>query len=249
MPKIFLINVGANASHRSRARSPIFEDGTFIYVPFPLDGDDGNYPYPEEAWPFTNGLTWYQTHADPDWDNLTYGDRITNPRAAALKAANPSDILLFWALLWKNDGDNWLSFTDERAWYLIGALRIDEILSGGQSHRDAKPANWKRASENTHFWDDALPEGDAVFIGDRTTSALFDQAVPLVSQAADTSLLHQTYRTAAGEELGIAGKHWSGYTRTCRPVWDLDQSEDRERALILRDSIAELNEFDLLKGL
>jgi ABC-type branched-subunit amino acid transport system substrate-binding protein len=42
MSKIFLVNVGANTSHASKARSPIFEDGTFVYVSFPLDEDNGN---------------------------------------------------------------------------------------------------------------------------------------------------------------------------------------------------------------
>jgi hypothetical protein len=186
---------------------------------------------------------------DPDWENLTYGDRIANARAAALKAVEPSDILLFWALLWNNDGDCWLSFTGERAWYLIGAIHVDEVLSGGQSYTEATQKNQERAIENTHFWGDRLFVDDAVFIGEPTKSARFKRAVPFVADVQTSSLLHTTYRTARGQKLGDVGGHWSSYTRTCRAVWDLNQKDDRKRAIIVRDAIADLNKYDLLKGL
>lgn len=134
MTRIFLINVGANLSHQGRARCPLFPDGTFVYVPFPLDGDEGGrWPYPTNAWPFTYNLRWHQTHVDPDWPYLTYGDYFSNPRAAALHTLVPHDILLFWALLWDNDGDNWFDFSKRRSWHLIGSLRIEEALWPGQA--------------------------------------------------------------------------------------------------------------------
>lgn len=72
--KIFLVNVGANVSHQSYAKSPLFSDGGFVYVPFPnLDGKREARPYPTIAWPFTKNLDRKQTHADPDWLILTYG--------------------------------------------------------------------------------------------------------------------------------------------------------------------------------
>lgn len=125
MTQIFLINVGANSAHRSKARCPLFPDGSFIYVPFPLeDNRVENWPYPAKAWPFTNNLLWHQTHVDPDWPQLTYGDNCLNPRASALKSAAPNDILLFWSLLWDNTGDSWFDFTERQSWHLIGASAL-----------------------------------------------------------------------------------------------------------------------------
>src|SRR5437868_14028056 len=116
MSKIFLVNVGANVKHQARARSPIFDNDRFIFVSFPLtEGEEpGLKPYPPAARPFTRNVGIYETHADPDWDNLTYGDYTANGRAAALKRAAPGDVLLFWALLWRNHGGGWKGFTGEK---------------------------------------------------------------------------------------------------------------------------------------
>jgi len=252
MPRIFLINVGANSAHRSKARCPIFDDGSFVFVPFPYDGDDdGMRPYPTNAWPFTYNLRWHQTHVDPDWPQLTYGDYFLNPRAAALKTVLPSDILLFWSLLWENTGDNWFHFTKRQSWHLIGALRIDEALWPGHRPSDAKVQNRLRASYNAHFNGDDSPlnDGNVVFVGTPEHSALFDFAVPLVTQLDRSSLLYRTFRTASGEPLPLNGKHWSSYTRSCRVICDLGDTDGHRRAKILRDAIATRNDIDILADL
>ena len=250
MPKLYLINVGANSLHQSQARCPLRSDGTFVYVPFPYSSNDyGTRPYPKEAWKFTNGIKRDQTHADPDWKNLTYGDYILNGRAAALKHACQDDILLFWSLLWKNDGNDWSSFENDQSWHLIGTLRVEEILREGQSFNEAKAANRRRARENAHFGGDTLEEGNMVFIGDKKNSALFRFAVPLVTKLTTSSLLYRAFRTASGEKLPLAGKHWSSYTRSCRSICDLETKDGLRRATILRDAIRAKNpDFDLLQG-
>ncbi len=249
MPNIFLINVGANSRHQKNAKSPLFADGTFVFVPHPIDADVGNWAFPTNAWPFTNGLGWHQTHYDPDWPNLTYGDYIFNPRAANLKAVEPQDILLFWALLWDNVGDNWFAFTDHQSWHLIGALRIEEILTAGQSAQDVKTANRLRASQNAHFWGENLDDGHMVFLGDTQHSALFQFAVPFVTQMSKSCLLYRAVRTAQGDYLPLSGGKWSSYIRSCRTICNLDDFDGRERAEILRDAIAEENDYDLLADL
>ena len=252
MPRIFLINVGANSAHRSRARSPLFADGSFVFVPFPHDGDDdGAWPFPANAWPFTYNLRWHQTHVDPDWPELTYGDYVVNPRAAALKTVEPNDILLFWSLLWDNTGDCWFDFTERQSWHLIGVLRIDEILLPGQRPNDAKRANRQRAALNAHFGGTSKPlaNGNVVFIGNTYHSSLFDFAVPLVTKLNRSSLLYRSVRTASGHALPLTGKHWSSYTRSCRPICDLSEVDGRRRAGILSDAIGSRNDIDILAGL
>ncbi|MBX3438317.1 MAG: hypothetical protein KF861_12560 [Planctomycetaceae bacterium] len=250
MPRIILINIGANMSHRSRARCPLFPDGKFEYVPFPLDGNYGSTPYPTNAWPFTNGLSWYQTHADPDWENLTYGDYVLNPRAAILKGARVNDILLFWSLLWENSGASWTTFTNRRSWCLIGSLRIGEILQGGHPIVHTSARNRARAEKNAHFVGRKLEHGHVVFLGTQSYSQLYDYAVPLVAnRMTRKSLLYRTLRTTLGTRLPLNGKHWSGYARSCRMICDLGESDGYRRAAILRDAIAAQNDFDLLAGL
>lgn len=250
MPKIYLINVGANSAHHKFARCPIFPDGSFVYVPFPYPyGEFGTRPYPTEAWPFTNGLTWYQTHADPDWENLTYGDYVANARAAALRAAQPNDILLFWSLLWENTGRDWNHFTGKQHWCLIGAIRIEELLIEGQSAEDAKRANRKRAEVNAHFVDYWLEPGHIVFIGDKKHSFLFPNAVPLVGNSLKTSLLYKSFRTKDGSRLPLNGKHWSGYARSCRAIWDLEDPKQRKLANIVRDAVEQRTGHNILAGL
>jgi hypothetical protein len=174
-----------------------------------------------------------------------------NPRAAALKSAEPNDILLFWSLLWYNTGDSWFDFTDRQSWHLIGALRIEEALWPGQRPVDAKPKHRQRAAFNAHFNSDnsRLEHGNVVFIGDTNHSMLFDFAVPLVTQLNPASLLYRTFRTASGHPLPLNGKHWSGYTRSCRAICDTADKDGRRRAILLRNAIAKRNDFDLLADL
>lgn len=250
MTRIFLVNVGANLQHRSRARSPLFSNGRFVFVPFPYNDEvRSQYAYPNEAWPFTNNVDRFQAHIDPDWKELTYGDYVRNPRASALAKANKDDILLFWALLWSNTGDSWNHFTNQKSWHLIGAMRIDEVLRVGQRSIEAKPKNRNRAALNDHF--DAhsnapLDEGHMVFIAEPKRSMLFDFAVPFVTSIDQKSLMYRTVRTSFGAKIPLGTKKWSSYVRSCRVVCDLSEKDGRNRATILSDAISKRNHFGLL---
>jgi hypothetical protein len=250
MSKIYLINVGANVSHKSLARSPIFNDDRFIYVPFPHVGEEETRPYPRPARPFTRNVNIYETHSDPDWGNLTYGDYCANPRAVALRQAIPGDVLLFWALLWRNAGGDWEGFTGEKGWYLIGALRVDEILKGGQRAKDAKPFNVTRAASNAHFYRSVLDPHNVVFIGRKRYSCLFPKAVEFLVDNSESDLLFRTVRRANGALITPNGKiHWSSCTRTCRAVWDLEIPEQKLRAVTVRNAILRKTDYDLLRDM
>jgi hypothetical protein len=249
MSKIFLVNVGANIQHQSRARSAIFNDDSFVFVTFPKwqDEEPGRKPYPPAARQYIRNVGLKHTHADPDWDNLTYGDYTRNGRAAALKRAKPGDILLFWALLWRNNGSGWEGFEGEKGWYLIGALRIDEMLREGQRPKDAKPRNIERARKNAHFDRGVLGPDNLVFIGSKAHSRRFPKAVEFIGCS---DLMFRTVRTASGEILKPNGRvHWSSSLRSCRAVWDLDDPEQRSRAKIIRNEILRKTGFDLLKNM
>lgn len=247
MSKVFLVNIGANRSHSSIARSPIFPDDHFIYVSFPTKSTTGAVcSYPPELRPYVRTSGVCQTHLDPDWDSLTYGDYLANPRAAALKRASSGDILLFWGLLWRNSSRRWDGFTGKYGWYLIGALRIEEILDEGQTPHDAKPLNTRRAAKNVHFYRGVLDRGHRVFVGSKRYSALFPKAVDLQINH-NSGLLFRTVESADGERLKRNGKiPWYSATRTCRAIWDLEEPRQRARARIARDVILRKTGYDLL---
>jgi hypothetical protein len=247
LSKIYLINVGANTQHQSSARSPIFNDDSFVFVSFPTD-KESTKPYPMNARPFTHKVGVFNTHADPDWDNLTYGDSHCG-RSAALKKAEPGDILLFWALLWRNINRTWKGFTENKGWYLIGALRIEEILRGKQTPEDAKPFNVKRAAENAHINDGVLDDNDLVFIGNQNYSCLFPKAVGFVVDKSESDLLFRTVRMANGTLLKPDSNLWASSTRSCRAVWNLADPEQKIRAEEIRSAILLKTNFDLLRNI
>jgi hypothetical protein len=249
MNKIFLVNIGANTSDGSRARSPLFKNGRFIYVPFSYKrrGNDGRRDYPSVTRPFIRAMHGRSTHCDPDWDNYTYGDYCLNRRARALASAGFGDILLFWGLLWRSTAKSWDGFTGEKGWYLLGAFRIHEVLVQRQRPTDAStPDNRTRAAQNVHFYRGILDTGNRVFIGSRRYSKRFPKAVPFYTE--DSRLLFDTVRTRDGRHLRIHSRpRWISSTRPCRAVWDFCKPAQRLRAKMVRDAILQHTDYDLFR--
>lgn len=254
MSKVYLINVGANGKFSSKVRCPIFKDGSFEFVSYHDPGAQSWKPYPANVHPFIRNLADFrETHLDPDWKNLTYGDFCSNPRASALRSVAEDDILLFWALLWENRGTTWENFTKRKSWYLIGALRVREILKPGQGPEAAKATRVARAAENAHFHlhpgQRALDEGHYVFIGCTKRSGLFSKAIDLQVEKSD-GLLYRTIRSADGKMLSRGGQpKWYTSLRSCRLVWDLERPDQRVCAEVARNAILDETGFDLLSGL
>lgn len=250
MSTVYLINVGANMSHASVARSPKFPNGQFVYVSFPTSKADRTQVYPAHAHPFVRGVASRWTHADPDWDGLTYGDYCGNPRAGALKRVVPGDILLFWGLLWENDGRDWSGFTGDRDWFLLGAIRVAGLLRGGEHVRSLPKKIRDRALRNAHLdGRSTLPAGHYVFVGDVRRSGRFRYAVPLGTGRAD-GLAYRVFTAADGTPLKLNGTpSWKSSLRSCRPMWKLNDPKQRSLALLAAKAISRTNKFDLLKGI
>jgi len=243
--RIFLINIGANSAHSSVARSPRFSNGSFIFVPFPNPGGKWIRDYPSLCRPFVR-TTSLDTHDDPDWQHLTYGDDCANGRAGSLQRVTEGDILLFWGMLWGNRGNSWYDFDGSHGWYLFGAFRVAEILFGGQRVTQALPEHVDRARRNVHFTHGPLPKTHRVFIGDSRYSTQFVRAVDLEVNR-EEGLLYRTIRTANGQPLTINGTpKWNSSLRSCRPVWDLDIQTDCRLACVVRDAIMAANDYNLL---
>lgn len=251
MPNVFLVNVGANTSHGSKARSPLFKDGTFNFVSFPDDGCRRQYP--PEVHSFVSDSVNLRTHLDPDWHNLTYGDCCDNRRARALLNAEVGDILLFWGLLWRipNKNANVLK-SSVKTWCLFGAMRVEAILESKQTITHLTPSQKKRVIENEHMAGNSVDgrKFARVFIADKKHSCQFERAVDLEIYD-DDGLLRQTIKAKDGRSLEWdRSPKWYSALRSCRAVFDLSDSDQRKRAIRLNKRIQSVNgHIDMLAGL
>jgi len=204
--RIFLANVGVNASHR--LVSPLFADGSFALVSIPDPSSlvtYGDVPHlkavvPERCW--SRG-----THYDPEFDTRTYGDNCGwAPRAAALKACRPGDLLFFIARLIGSGGP---------VFALVGVLEVEEVLPEACEpipQRFAANAHVRRARVDGEY-------GFWVFAGS-ARSRLFERAA--IVGRAEAELLFRdksgqpwTWRDGRSELQTIGS-----YTRSCRCVID-----------------------------
>ena len=251
--RIYLVNVGSNSSHK--AFSPIFDDGTFEFLPIPVSDWDG------QDWP---GATRYRDlrsyrdagrdllqfvspklhdwpcHNDPEFGTFTYGNSSDNPSSAALTGMCEGDVLLFLARLkgWA-DGNR----TGGAGFYLIGGLLADYA---GWVTPQSPQAN--RFANNAH-----AIRGDWEFwgIAGSSQSRRFERAVPIGRAICekvftDASGKPWTWRDDRSEVTTI-----NSYTRTCRCVLDTSNPEERRRAATLRDWIEQYTgdyDAELLAG-
>ena len=238
--RIYLVNVGANASH-SRLFSPLFEDHRFEFLPIPEGGnlgksrrairyrdlrshnnpdDDLRQYVPEDMWDAA-------CHNDPDLKAFTYGDNPGRGRSGALRNLRKGDVLLFLARLEQyRDGKR----TRQAGFYLVGGLRVDYAGCVTPNSKESK-----RFADNAH-----ARRGDPEFLGiagsDR--SRRFGLAVPITREICD-----RVFRDKDGNPWSWDGKtelsRIGSYTRSIRCMLDTADPEQAQRAAELREWIAE----------
>lgn len=239
--RIFLANVGVNASHRFA--SPLFDDGSFEFITIPetpadIQGEnivryrdlrsvhdpkrDLTKNIPARFWDMP-------THNDPEFVTLTYGDNCGwSSRAAALKNILPGDFLFFIVRLdrWRNG-----SPTGEFGFYLIGYLEVEKIFAnvterpdGAAMNRIGRNAHVRRGLTEQKYWD-----GFWVFTGSKN-SQCFEKAVPVTRELCEqvfTAADDTPWRWRGGRtDLQVIGS----YTRSCRCVIDQAIPGQEERA-------------------
>jgi hypothetical protein len=252
VPKIYLINVGANTAHSSEARAPLFPDGRFHFVSFPDADHTGTYD--RKIWPFLNNPQTLTTHADPDLANLTYGDNCYNRRAKSLLSVVAGDILLFWALFWKvgKGEDIFAVDSSRRRWCVFGALTVsDAIFAKPKADIELRdyisdPATLRRALKNAHVVQGKLlrvrgKRHEALFIGDLHRSARFDKAVDLEIYDHRGLLRRCVLSTNKHRLEWTRSPRWNSSLRSCRPVLDLSDTSDLARARQLRAAMRAAN--------
>jgi hypothetical protein len=239
--RIFLANVGVNASHRFA--SPLFDDGSFEFITIPETPADirgENIVRYRDLKSFHDpncDLTKYiparlwdiPTHNDPEFETLTYGDNCGwSPRAAALKGMVPGDCLFFIVRLerWRSS-----SPTGEFGFYLIGFLEIEEVFANVTERPDGAAMNCigRNAHVRRGLTNQKYLDGFWVFAGSQN-SRRFKKAVPVTRD-----LCEQVFVAADGTpwrweggrtDLQVIGS----YTRSCRCVINPAISGQGERA-------------------
>lgn len=231
--RIFIINVGVNASH-GNLRSPIFTDGTFEFVPIPEStnskrGCQECTLLPRYRDLFREKLQYLprrshdlRAHNDPEFETFTYGDYPTTiPRASNLRRIRKGDYLFFLARMieWKKG-----SFSGAAGFYLAGFLEIENIAK----EITARPADsiYQEIRNNVHMkraeWDPVWYDGFWIFKGSKR-SKRFRRAVPFTRDFADRILLGREGNRLRWKTMRSDLQSIGSYTRACRIV------EDRER--------------------
>lgn len=230
MPKIAIINVGANAASGT-LRSPIFRDRSFEFVPTKTDN-----PYNPVGFDTFAGFKSFggisinefipktffseSMHNDPEFVTHTYGDLPENEtRSTNLRKFNKGDTLYYLARLVEWDNRNW----GKPGFYLVGKLVLDKIIK--KSDLEKNPALIPEVQNNAHVkrWliePKTEPKNFWILVGS-DQSERFVRAVPF-----DKTIVQKILLAANGTpikwdsdktELQTIGS----YTRTCRIIDNL----------------------------
>lgn len=230
--RIFIINVGANTQHRQQ--SPLYEDGTFEFVPIPGDYDEGlTYAdVPQFYHPNKPLLDRFENpaispsqrvHNDPEFATFTYGDNTR--KKGALRQLEQGDLLFYLARLVPYAQQQFN--TDRAIFALIGYLEIDERLDDPVNPLFTSPA-FNRNAHVRRWENDPASFDDFVVFKGSTKSLRFRYAVPfdreLVEHIPILTAEGTAWRWDRTSDNGVI----ASYTRTAR--LHIDPNTDPERA-------------------
>jgi hypothetical protein len=178
--KALLLRVGIDRG-TGGARSPIFPDGRFEYLPIPEDRRSRS-GLTFATLPSRHGNTLagflppriaaQQPHLDPDFEAFTYGDAALRKRRQLLRL-RAGDLLVFYAGL-----EPWPRGDIPRL-FLIGLLAVKEVYSLSADRIAGDRALRRRFGKTAHFLLEPLDPELALVVGDERQSRLLGRALPL----------------------------------------------------------------------
>ena len=138
-----LLRIGAD-TYNSGTLAPIFEDGTWYYIPIPESNENTLFPFTYQEIPtpdnrFTIGewlpkrIQFQKPHFDPEFWMFTYGEPIGKaPKIKQLTRLSKGDLLLFTAGLVKRLKKNPPAIYNSKKdptpeLYLIGMFEIEDV--------------------------------------------------------------------------------------------------------------------------
>ena len=176
--KALLLRVGIDKGSGGTL-GPLFDDGSFEYIPIPED-----YPTREQrtyaqilgrtgkalAEFVRPALRDRVPHLDPEFEGFTYGDP-TRTKRAQLRALDPGDLLVFYAGLEPQ------MMLDKAREFAIGYFTVDRIVCPTNGDLDAQTR--EAIATNAHLQRTTLDPNVVVVKGTTAKSCLLAKALPL----------------------------------------------------------------------
>jgi len=218
--KALLLRVGADTGNVQK-RAPIFEDGSFEYIPIPEDYPDDKKSSIEKRTygkmkgrngkPFieylrkTNKNKLFDTtlHFDPEFETCTYGDP-SNVKRGELSSLKKNDIIVFYAGLEPYKTDKY-----ETGCYIIGYFTLREVIDFKNKPKEEIISYYNKYPNNAHskrykktreYEDDLL-----LFIGYKNKSRVLDKAIYISKEKKKNGVTGYNVSNEIEKLLGIKG--------------------------------------------
>ena len=208
MKKAMLLRVGIDKGCGG-ALAPIFEDGTFEYIPIPK-GDPDSSEF--RTYSNTIGIGGHlfadyvpkkiknnPMHYDPEFESFTYGDPTTK-RKRLLKL-NKEDLLVFYAGL-----TPFMNNKFDEALYIIGYFSINEIINFNELNKEETEKVSIIYKNNAHIKRNFSYHDLVIVVGDKEKSRLLDK--PVLISSRKNNKIGKSYHAVSPEMeelLGIKG--------------------------------------------
>lgn len=182
--KAMLLRVGIDKGCGG-ALSPIFEDGSFEYIPLPESDPETKeiMTYQNTSGrknrPFSDFLPekicYNKMHFDPEFETFTYGD--PSYKRKSLLKLNKGDLLVFYAGLtpYKND-------KHPNALYIIGYFVVENVADFNMLSKEETRKFCNLYSNNAHIKRNEDLKDLVIVEGDKKKSKLLDKAVLISSK-------------------------------------------------------------------
>jgi len=206
--KAMLLRIGIDST-AGGALAPIFDDGSFEYIPIPEGYDSGERKTYRNIIGRTgkplseflpSAIADCVVHYDPEFVTCTYGDP-TSPKRSRLLKLEKNDLLVFYAGL-----DPYNTVKYERGLYIIGYFFVESVIDFNKS-TDTEIEHYYNVYENNAHLKRNGSIGDLVMVvGDKNRSKLLDKAIK-ISQLRD-NINGSRYHVVSREMerlLGISG--------------------------------------------
>jgi hypothetical protein len=184
---LVLVGVGADSDNASTC-PPIFEDGTFEYIPIPEQyestmtatfasaGFSEHLEYVVYDGDRTDKFDEVKLHHDPNFDSLTFGD--PGKSREGLLSLNPGDILGFYSGLTPPNQ------AKPKHRYLIGYFTVEKVIDFNSLDEAALELAMEQNSENAHIkrymaGNDVGHLSDLVIVRGREPGTLLEKAIKL----------------------------------------------------------------------
>lgn len=186
--KALLLRVGIDKGNGG-CHAPIFEDGTFEYIPIPESCSTSEEArYNTLRGRFYNSITdliparlhSVIPHIDPEFTTFTYGDPTQN-KHNALTELTPGDLLVFYSALQPVKGVNekTIEKADIPRLFIIGYFTVKCVHDFTKMSDSERDLLLNRLKNNAHVKRIPVDQNLVIVEGDPQNSKLFQRAIPV----------------------------------------------------------------------